>query len=485
MSKISQIDVLLKTLENIVPSEQITQKSRNLIKSSAEHLAKLYNANISKEFELPKQQLYLCYEALKKYYILKQQDSVDFFSKGKNIKRLIVALNLEFEEEKYRIIDSQYYSTALKIVFDTNKFRKSFIPLLIRVILESWGNAKIYKIIERIKILVKSNEQIDFYKQNPILKYTLSDDCLATLLKDIINNDITIDITNNNTNSISSFLHIGSYFSNTQFFHSFFIAFTLYITRQKLLTKYYTDIESILYYIQNKDVSKRVIPIIVQYCEKKGELELKENLINLAFKMIGNPSIEAYWLSIDSGEESELTNLKLAQTILNRWLANKFLTVFFNNLSNDTDNDRKNYWLKYVDFIVDFKILVMRKNYNYLLKLMQGVPREYVTTKVAIVTNNSKYIFILKFRNKTIIEFSTTGNSALIYGNNDRNCPNIDRKEYNYNHFKMTMDDPLLFRKDGYSINKLHEYGRLFHKQGWEICMDKWINNYLDFEKYD
>lgn len=474
-----QKEILLNTLNKLSQSSVVTKKTKNLIEDSTSHLVKLYTTDISKEFTVPKQALSETYKVLKEHYHEKSQATTNFFSKRRNIKKLIVALNMEFENERLKIIDSQYYSLALEIIFTRGKFKKSFFPILIKKVFESWDNYNIGNIIENLVILVKEDGEANHVSANPSLKYILIQDSFSSMLSDIIANKISLDINSNYERNIFHFLGVGPYFGNTIFFQSFYIYMVADVVRKGLDVNSFYEIESTLKKLQKKDLSKRIIPIMIKYVENKNEIELREKLINLSYQMIGDPGIDVYWAGISSGEDSELNLLKKAQQILKRWLTNKFLTVFFNNLSSNTDDDRKDFWLKYVDSVIDFKILTMEKNYNYLVKLMTGIPTEYVKSKISIVANNSKYIFILKFRNKTIIEFSTTGNAALVYDNKHYDCPNLNNKKFNFNDFKMTNYSSLIFQRSGYQMYNIKKTGRLFHNEGWELFMDEWIENNL------
>jgi len=485
MDKFSYKEILLTTIKRLPESRLVSQKTKNLIEKSSFRLSKLYERNIYRNHNIPKHDLYTAYKLLKKHYDEKNQETISFFSKSKNIKKLISALNLEFDNERYCIIDTKYYLLALQIIFDESKFRGSFIPLLIRVIIENWDDYKIDLIKKKLSVFVSKDKSGNYVKMNPILNYILNVDCFSSLLLDIISHKIKFDINSNSESNILIFLAIGSYFYNSIFFHTFFIYMVTYFSRKGLIYEHYEDIESTLLNLQNTDLAKKIIPLVIKYVDNNEIVILKEKLINLSYRLIGNPSIDANWIEINSGEESETIMLKSAQKILKRWLTNKFLTIFFNNLSSSTDDDRREFWLKYVDSIIDFKILVMRKNYPFLVKMMNGIPSEYVKTKISIITNNSKYIFILKFKNKTIIEFSTTGNTALIYNNNDQKCPNINSKHYNYNDFKMTSSDPQIFRINGYHIYSMNSKGRLFHNNGWQEGMDLWIEKYLDINNYE
>lgn len=485
MRNFSQKDLLQDTLSRLSQSEIVSQKTKQDLKNHSERIKKLINSEVRRNFDMPVEDLSLVYKTLKSHYHEKNKITKAFFSRKRNIKKLIVALNLNFELEKFKIIDSQYYSLALEIIFESSKFKKSYIPIILRVLFESWDNNRVQKIVQRLRDAVPINQHNEYVIDFPSLKYILSNDCFFFLLSDILEKNIRLSLDFEDNGNILSFLKQGAYYGDTQFFHRFIPYIVGYILRKGQLDHYYYDFESTLNRVQDINVSKRTIPLIIQYLERKEVMKFREKFINLAYNLIGNPSIDAYWIDIDRGEESEINALKNTQMILKKWLANKFLTVFFNNLASNTDDDRREYWLKYVDSIVDYKILTNKKKYFNVLNSMNGIPKEYVKSKVARVVNNNKYIFILKFTNKTIIEFSTKGNAALVYDNEDYYCPTLNNSDFDYYDFSMPNLSNLIFQRSGDQIFNIQETGRLFHNEGWESFMDYWIKNHLELNRYE
>ena len=475
-------EVLLENIKKLRNSTIITQKVKNQIESSSSSLSFLNKSNSAKLYNTSSKILLQVYTMLKEHHHKPSLETNKFFYKIKNIKRLIVALDMDFDEEDKCILDSQYLDPALKIIFSETRFKTSFIPLAVRLILDNWGQLRIALIVDNLHSKVNTVMKNKYLKKFVILKYIFLPECMDRLCNDIVDSKINLSANELSSNNITSFLNIGWYFKNTKFYNDLLVIFTLYVKRKGLLINYYKEIEAVLLEIKNKTVAKKIIPIIIENMEYVNYLAFRDKIINLSYDLIGDPNINVYWTEIIDGDYAEIQLLGKAQIILKKWLTNKFLSVFFNNLSGSTDDDRREYWLKYVDYVVDFKVLASRKNYNYLLLLMNSLNSKYVKSKVSTVTNNSKYIFILKFKNKTIIEFSYIGNSALIYNNDDRFCPSLDRKYYDYNDFKMSIDDPMIFRRTGDHISHLKGTGRLFHIQGWEIFMDYWINNFMDID---
>ena len=482
MQPTKDYEALLENIKRLRNSTIITQKVKIQIESSAKSLAFLGNGDLSDLYNNSPKILLEVYKMLKEHHHAPSLKTERFFQRIRNIKRLIVALDIDFEEEDKSVIDSEYFESAIDLIFTGKRFKNSFITLIIRVILENWGKRRVVLIVDKLHSKVNGTLENQYLKRFMILKYLFLEDCMERLGNDIFYNKISLSVSDVSSNNIAHFLNIGLYFKNTRFYNELLISFTLYIKRKGSLIFYYKEIESLLLEIKNKTVAKKIIPIIVEYVEAINHLEYREDIINFSYDMIGDPNTNVYWTEIIEGDHAEIQLLVKAQRIIKKWLTNKFLTVFFNNLSGSTDDDRREYWLKYVDYVVDFKVLASRKNYNDLLLLMNSLNSKYVKSKVSTVTNNSKYIFILKFKNKTIIEFSYIGNSALIYNNDDRFCPSLNRKHYDYNDFKMSNDDPMIFRRTGDHISHLKGTGRLFHIQGWEIFMDYWINNFMDID---
>lgn len=482
MEKFSRKNLLMHTIDNLSKLPIISQKTNQDIRDKAERISKLYSFSYEKNYSLPKEELHQVFVNLKTHYHENNRVTEVYFLRKRNIKRLILALNVAFENEKLSIIDSEYFTLALKLIFYQERFKKSYIPLLERVIFESWDKHRTLEIVDNLAAIVRDSQNNDYIDSFPSLKYLISKDCFTLLLTDLVEKNIRISLDSGVSRNILFFLQQGTYFGDSPFFYQFFNFLVIYMVRKGNLLDKFSDIESTLKTIMNISLSKKSIPIMIQYIHKQPQGNYKERLINLAYELIGNPGIDAYWMDIDGGEESEIKLLKKSQLILNNWLANKFLTAFFNNLSANTDDDRREYWLKYVDSIVDYKILADKNKYNNVLNLMSSIPEEYIRLKVGRVVNCSKYIFILKFKNKTIIEFSTKGNSALVYDNDDFLCPKLNDSEFNYNDFKMSNYENLIFQRLGSRVFNLNRTGRLFHNEGWEPFMDYWIEQYLELD---
>lgn len=480
MEHFSQKILLENTLKRLLNSDVVTKKNKIILNQKSEKLItyshKAFNTNLDSTLD----DLYLIFLQLKKYHLDANNETSRILNQRRNVKKLIVMLNIHFEQETEKIIDSKYYYSALKIIFDENNFRNSFIPLLINIIIDIWRNNKVKLLINHLIKALSHTKNTNYLTQYPILKYILSDDCFLLLVNDIFANKISIDITNRTNISICQFLKIGKYFIFTPFFEVFFSYLVAYLIKQNMIETYYSVIKTILISIQSSSLSKRVIAQLITKYEFTDKSHIRDSLVNIAYSLIGNPSVDAYWLNITDGEDSEILLLKETQKILKKWLTNKFLTIFFNNLSSETDDDRREFWLNYVDSIIDFKILVSSKNYHYVISLMSDVPIEYVESKVSIVVNNPKHIFILKFSNKTIIEFSTKGNAGLVYNNDDFTCPNLNSSSYNYHDFKMSNWYSLIFQRNGYKMFNIKDSGRLFHNEGWETFMHEWIKINLD-----
>lgn len=222
----------------------------------------------------------------------------------------------------------------------------------------------------------------------------------------------------------------------------------------------------------NSITPKRLIPaIIVNYGDSVSTIE-QNQLINLGISLIGDPSIESKWsFSKATPEEQDL--LRMAREILNGWVKEKFINIFFDKCVHETR--RKNFWLEHIRWIRDFKVVCTETTFNILLsdKRLKELIKD--NDNVIILNTEAhldKAALILTVGNYYMVEFSDVGSIYLyqMSSNLGRIIQNLSIS--NFGELKRPRIETIQ------SFSLYHAEGKLPHERGWETTFNKWMEYY-------
>lgn len=100
------------------------------------------------------------------------------------------------------------------------------------------------------------------------------------------------------------------------------------------------------------------------------------------------------------------------------WMARKDLRFFYDSVVSDHSDDqgRKAFWLRYVDQVSDFRLVLGEEDQLRMSAMLKEMPSHFAQME----GTNKPSAFILKFRSKQgedliCVEFSRTGNSLYVY----------------------------------------------------------------------
>jgi hypothetical protein len=225
--------------------------------------------------------------------------------------------------------------------------------------------------------------------------------------------------------------------------------------------------------IHNNSITpKRLIPAMIVNYGESITLSQQNQLINLAISLIGDPSMEAKW-SFSKATPEEQRNLTTARIILNGWVKEKFINIFFDKCVHETR--RKNFWLEHIKWIRDFKVVCTETTFNILksdnrlAELIEENENVYVlNTEVHL----DKAALILTVGNYYMVEFSDVG-SIYLYQMNSNLGRIIQKLNItNFGELKRPRIDTIQ------SFSLYHEEGKLPHEKGWEDTLYKWMSYY-------
>lgn len=215
---------------------------------------------------------------------------------------------------------------------------------------------------------------------------------------------------------------------------------------------------------------------LVVYIDDKNIIAKKEIVYKSAIDKVGDPVNDSNWyLPNTSREISDL--LMNARRVLNLWLNQFLLELFFDNLT--FDSIRKEFWLNYKDVIPNIKIAV-----PYHVKRRLSLDKElndFMKGRIKTLQNGSgdESILLMKTKTHLFVESTVIGTAFYAYKLESLNCPNTDWQYVN-KHDLINTQMPTLFRNQSYSIYQIKYEGRRSHvpSDSWPDLLGFWIDKY-------
>src|SRR5690606_7251057 len=171
--------------------------------------------------------------------------------------------------------------------------------------------------------------------------------------------------------------------------------------------------------------NKRLISKIIIQANKPEFSNLQDSIKKIAFTQIGDPSNVSNWTAFDNATEMERREISEARNILNEWITQQFINVFFNVCIND--ERRKKFWLRFASKISSFKVYGPLHTKN-ILKRDERIS-EYVDARFETVSSRRDVsAFILYIGDYMLIEFSNEGYACCAYKINSPNKPNTSTR---------------------------------------------------------
>lgn len=221
----------------------------------------------------------------------------------------------------------------------------------------------------------------------------------------------------------------------------------------------------------NSITSKRLISKAIIVFNQPQLSAYQDKIKSIAFKQIGDPANAANWTVFEHATDVEKREIKEAKDILNNWITQQFINVFFDECIND--DRRKRFWLRYSSKILKFKVVGPQYTKN-MLKRDKRVS-EFVDERFKTVFSKQNIsAFILYMGDHMLIEFSNEGYASLAYLINNPSKPDLDEP---LNSVDDLRNSAMPFAIQNY--NNHNTEGRLIHSdsnQMWEKKFDNWLN---------
>lgn len=349
-------------------------------------------------------------------------------------------------------------------------WRDSFFVGLIDCFLKNW-ETKHSKSLQQLERFI--TKKLDDYTGNrsALISFKNNKRYFNTKNGDLILGD-TIAKLNKPIQDATKILGVPVSWLNYSYFSKVIVT---YYERNK--NKIADEIENLNEVIQthnNSITSKRLVSKIIIQAKSSEFAIIQDKIKKIAFTQIGDPSNISNWTAFDNATEIEKRELFEARDILNEWITQQFINVFFNVCIND--ERRKKFWLRFSSKISSFKVYGPLHTKS-ILKRDERIA-EYVDARFETVSSKRDVsAFILYIGDYMLIEFSNEGYAFYAYKINSSYKPTLN---YQLN----SVDDlrngsmPMAVHSDNY-YDYFNDEGRLTHRDGnqiWETRFNSWMN---------
>lgn len=217
---------------------------------------------------------------------------------------------------------------------------------------------------------------------------------------------------------------------------------------------------------------------LVEEADRNGSDVQQSQISKFASRIMGDISLSATWAPFNDATPEEIEKLRNARRLINKWYARKVIEVFFDICVQDIN--RKSYWLRYLEFIEEFRIsgsMAVKLSLNSDFRI-SGIFQNYF-----IETNSRKVktaALILYIRNKVFVEFSDSG-SLYIYNKDNYTVKSLTNKRNidSINELKNTNLSPAV-DANVYGYYYFNDEGSMRHAGYWQERLDKWFRNILN-----
>lgn len=236
------------------------------------------------------------------------------------------------------------------------------------------------------------------------------------------------------------------------------------------------DFEQLMAVHKNDNTQKIVIANYICDVQKKPKLDQKK-IEHYALKMIGHPS-QLYRWTIEGADSSTNELLESSRKKLNQWLIAKYIDEIFRGFMRDSS--RKDFWMKYVDYISEIKIAGkddVRREIEYSTTLKDTL--HYYFIRMSRKGMNT-CAFLMKIKDALIVEFSES-NKGCVYIYRE-GMPKYNQMKQNFHAKQLTGSVDELFKEASFDYIKWYsspKYGRLRHSTGWESSLSDWLQREL------
>lgn len=227
--------------------------------------------------------------------------------------------------------------------------------------------------------------------------------------------------------------------------------------------------------IHDLDRTKKLLfANLVEKADKIGDGLNRSILCRYINRILGDVTLASTWAPFAGATYSEAEKLKRTMKLVNMWFAQQIIEVFFEVCVQD--RDRKQFWLKYVQYVSGFKIV----GSTAIKRLLQNNSKiGGMFLKHFIETNqysSQTAALVLFIKNKMIVEFSDTG-ALYVYNQNHNQVKLITSRQRSLNSTNdlKIPSMQLLIEISEWGSLYFNEEGRMTHQGHWQSRLSSWI----------
>ena len=412
------------------------------------------------------------------------QDLFDNYKTFKDINILVNILSFSKDEKMIPIIETQFFSKALKII-ETCESTK-LCRMLIFLLLSNWNRISLMSknllqesIKKHIKLLQTNNKIISYVikKQD----WFLSDKGSYLLAKKIVDftlNDVKIFLSYERTFSSDNILGIPLFISPSitpGYFYEVLLFYTKLTIERDIIDQF---LEPVFLLLQNKcpvEIARRIMVNLILWIDanKTKKIIVKETIKEKSISIIGDPQDSTRWGPWKGITEKENIDLQKAKKILDQWISEYLINIFFERLISD--KDRREFWRQYAkNFTV--KILANETDYQSMKKDPRVISKGF--TRFGKLKGIGSVLVMLSEK-YVLIEFSTIGNAFYAYRRENLQSYGLKKLEELIESDAVASLSVFDIKRTDMQNLHINEEGRFVHTSQWQYKLKDWIKTTL------
>ena len=304
-------------------------------------------------------------------------NSNDAIFERRELRTLTYSLN--YSEQNLTFIFSNENELKYALTLLESNWRDSFLVGLIDCFLKNW-ETKYPKSLEQLEQFI--GNKLDNYSGNrsTLISFKNNKRYFNTKNGDLILGD-TIAKLNKPIQEATKILGVPESWFDYAYFSKVIV--TYYERNKNQISSEIDNLNEVLLKHNSSTTSKRLISKIIIQVNKPEFSTLQDSVKKIAFTQIGDPSNVSNWTAFDNATEVERREIIEARNILNEWITQQFINVFFNVCIND--ERRKKFWLRFASKISSFKVYGPLHTKN-ILKRDERIA-EYVDARFVTVSS--------------------------------------------------------------------------------------------------
>ena len=378
--------------------------------------------------------------------------------------------SLNFSEQNLSLIFADENELKYVLTLLESNWRDSYLVGLIDCFLRNW-ETKYPKSLEQIEKFISN--KLDNYSGNrsALISFKNNKRYFSTRNGDLILGD-TLAKLNKPIQDATKILGV----PESWFVYPYFskVIVTYYERNKAKIAEEIDNLYDVLLKHNSSVTNKRLISKIIIQANQLQFSPVQDKIKKIAFTQIGDPSNISNWAAFENAEEDERREIIQGRNILNEWITQQFINVFFNVCIND--ERRKKFWLRFASKISSFKVYGPLHTKN-ILKRDDRIA-EYVDARFEpVYSRKDVSAFILYIGDYMLIEFSNEGYAFYAYKITSSYKPSLNNRLNSVDDLR-NGSMPMAIHSDNY-YDYFNDEGRLTHRDGnqiWESRFNSWMD---------